>query len=571
MKRILFVLIVISNLNNTNAQSIDWLNSFGGTEEDVVWSLDVDDSGNTYTTGYFTGSMQIGSITLTSEQNMFESFVVKTDANGVPVWAKQFGRAQSQLPNEDSSLFKAVAVDQSGNVFIGGYFSGNFDADPNDNEQLLASNGAYDNLIIKLNSDGDFVWAQSFGSTEASDFEEVYSLDTDADGNVYAVGHYNTSMSFVTPFGTQQITSNGSLDIYAIKFTSEGFFDWVRTAGGSGPDLSIKVKVSGNNVFLTGAYEGTAIFESSILGEVSLVNQEFNRGMYLLNINTDGFFVNVVKIGESNSECIANDIVISEEENDIVYVTGTFGLTMTLNENTPDEFEISSNNFAGLVAKVSISTNKVEWAKPFTADEDSVFSYAIGIDLDGNVFLSGFYDGTLTMGDFSITKLSSLALENFLLKVSSDGNPLGLYQHGGSNNIDTQCLKIDANNNIIISGSYAGTVDLSPLVSEELEASSLGFRDNYILKLEASTLSTQDIEFQKGMFSIHPNPTEDVLHISSSNKPLFGETFKVYDLTGKIVNSGIIGMEQQVSFEGLSKGVYVLSVKDDVEFKVVKK
>ena len=67
---------------------------FGGTVDDESFSVAVDSSGNVYTTGYFTGTVDFdpgaGTANLTSN-GQSDVFVSKLDSSGNYVWAKSFG------------------------------------------------------------------------------------------------------------------------------------------------------------------------------------------------------------------------------------------------------------------------------------------------------------------------------------------------------------------------------------------------------------------------------------------------------------------------------------------------
>src|SRR6056297_3467065 len=67
-----------------------WAQSLGGTSRDQGYSIAVDASGSSYTTGYFQGTMTVGSTTLTSAGSD-DIFMIKLDPDGHPVWAQSFG------------------------------------------------------------------------------------------------------------------------------------------------------------------------------------------------------------------------------------------------------------------------------------------------------------------------------------------------------------------------------------------------------------------------------------------------------------------------------------------------
>lgn len=79
----------------------------------------------------------------------------------------------------------SIATDASGNTYSTGFFSDTVDFDPNAGVRALTSQGGTDIFLMKLNQNGSFAWAVSFGGTSR---DEGLSLTTDKSGNVYVAG-----------------------------------------------------------------------------------------------------------------------------------------------------------------------------------------------------------------------------------------------------------------------------------------------------------------------------------------------------------------------------------------------
>ena len=73
----------------------------------------------------------------------------------------------------------------------------------------------YDGFILKLNSNGEYVWAISMGSDDAAEY--VYSLNIDANDYIYATGVFGATANFAPAPGVSMLTSNGSDDIFVMK------------------------------------------------------------------------------------------------------------------------------------------------------------------------------------------------------------------------------------------------------------------------------------------------------------------------------------------------------------------
>ena len=79
----------------TSSGSNSWAKSFGSTGTDEPYGLDVDSSGGVYITGLFSGSLSMGSNTL-SNSGGNDIFVAKLDSSGSVVWTNDFGGSSSE-------------------------------------------------------------------------------------------------------------------------------------------------------------------------------------------------------------------------------------------------------------------------------------------------------------------------------------------------------------------------------------------------------------------------------------------------------------------------------------------
>jgi hypothetical protein len=96
-----------------------WSRRFGGFEADEGRRIAVDDAGNVVITGEFRGEFDFDDGAYVSA-GLRDIFVLKLDPCGKLLWSKQLGNA---LDN----AYEALAVDKTGNVYVGGRFEGTID------------------------------------------------------------------------------------------------------------------------------------------------------------------------------------------------------------------------------------------------------------------------------------------------------------------------------------------------------------------------------------------------------------------------------------------------------------
>ena len=155
-----------------------WAVRFGSTLGDYGRTVTTDATGNVYTIGTYTGTVDFdpgaGTSNLTSV-GLLDVFISKLDASGNFVWAKSIGGV-----NNDEG--RGIVIDGSGNPLITGFYNGTVDFDPNAGTYNLPGIGGTDSYILKLDAAGNFVWAISTGGTGT---DAGNALTLDASGNIY--------------------------------------------------------------------------------------------------------------------------------------------------------------------------------------------------------------------------------------------------------------------------------------------------------------------------------------------------------------------------------------------------
>ena len=108
------------------------------------------------------------------------------------------------------------------------------------------------------------------------------------------------------------------------------------------------------------------------------------------------------------------------------------------------------------------------------------FAHGVGVamDSDGNVLLTGFFEGT---ADFGGGPLTSAGLTDiFVVKLDADGNHLWSLAFGGTGDNRGSGVAVDGDGNILLTGQITGTVGFGggPLTS-------VGGSDIFVVKLDA--------------------------------------------------------------------------------------
>jgi hypothetical protein len=228
-----------------------WVHAGGGSGYDISYGACTDASGNVYMTGDFTGTATFDGAPATSAGND-DVFVTKYNSQGTVQWVHRDG---------GNLLDRGIAIASSGSSI---YYTGWFNGTASFGTTSLNSTGNDEIFIAKLDASGNHQWARKAGG---SGYDQGYGICTDAAGNVYTTGAYDS----VATFGTTTLTSAGSWDVFVSKYDASGNFNWVLSGGSTASntferDIGYSIKPDGaQNLYAAGIIRNTATFGSSVI------------------------------------------------------------------------------------------------------------------------------------------------------------------------------------------------------------------------------------------------------------------------------------------------------------------
>ncbi|MFQ5865338.1 MAG: FlgD immunoglobulin-like domain containing protein [bacterium] len=271
----------------------------------------VDAAGNAYVCGSFKSTVDFGDTSLVSA-GVSDMFVAKYDSAGAFQWARRGGGLSGDQAD-------AITVDASGNSYVTGGFQGTVDFA----DTTFHSAGDDDLFIAKYTTAGELEWLHSVGGTTT---DHGHGIGLGASGDIYISGALNSA--FAT-FGDTTLNAafKGS-NIFLAKCNSAGDFLWARLAGDNfhGNVKSLSADPS-DNFFITGYYQGTAVFAGDTLSTSTFAD----RNIFVVNYNSAGevqLAQNVVGIERTESHGVAVDL------SGHAYLTGVFHDTVTFSNTT---------------------------------------------------------------------------------------------------------------------------------------------------------------------------------------------------------------------------------------------
>jgi uncharacterized repeat protein (TIGR01451 family) len=353
-----------------------WAKRMGGIDVDGGTSIVVDASGNSFVSGYFTGTADFdpgsASYNMTSVA-LSDIFITKLDASGNFVWAKRMGGTGG-----DQSL--SLTQDSNGNLYTTGIYTQTADFDPGTATFNLIPAGLSDIFISKLDATGNFVWARTLGG---SSIDEGYFISVDLSGNVYTTGRFNGTADFDPGAGIYNLTSGGSGDVFVSKLNSSGDFVWAKRMGSTSDDCgrSLAIDETGN-VYITGRFLGTVDFDPGIV--ISNFYSNGNEDVFISKLDPLGNFVWAKTIGGTGTD-EALSITIDQSGN--VYSNGYFQGLVDFDPGLSYHNLMSSGSTDIFITKLDALGN-FQWAKSFGGIGND-YGHAIIIDLIGYVYTTG--------------------------------------------------------------------------------------------------------------------------------------------------------------------------------------
>ena len=151
-----------------------WVTAAGGSGSDMAWDMVLDAQGNSFVTGSFSGSATFGSTTLNSIGGI-DGFVGKMDNLGNWVWV-------SQISGSHEDWGAGIDIDTNGNVYVTGPFINNQDS-TSPSVQLGSytlsahTQSTYDMFVGKLDSGGNWLWAETSNKLEELDFNTLQYVE----------------------------------------------------------------------------------------------------------------------------------------------------------------------------------------------------------------------------------------------------------------------------------------------------------------------------------------------------------------------------------------------------------
>ena len=383
-----------------------WVARYNGPANSTDWAnaIAIDGSGNVYVTG-----MSMGSGTAR------DYATVKYNSEGVEQWARRYNG-----PGNGDDYAYAIAVDDSGNVYVTGVSKGSGTND--------------DYATVKYNSEGVEQWVARYNG-QGDGYDGASAIAVDDSGNVYVTGYDGSDTSY---------------DYATVKYNSEGVEQWVARYDGPANswDYAYAIAVDGNYVYVTGCSGGdyatvkynsegveqwVARYDGPANGydEASAIAADGSGNVYVTgysdSVGTNHDYATVKYNSEGVEQWVArydrpgnySDVAeaIAVDGSDNIYVTGW---TQTYVAGW-SKSSVANYGYAYDYATVKYNSEGVEqWVAIYNGPGND-YDLAEAIAVDGDyVYVTGYSEGLGTGYDYATIKYSCAGIEENRSQIIED-------------------------------------------------------------------------------------------------------------------------------------------------------
>jgi outer membrane protein assembly factor BamB len=414
-----------------------WSERFGDGREQVGLSVAADSEQNVLLAGYAAGAVDFGGGPV-QPSGPTSAFLAKLDPWGNLIWARRFAASVG------GSFATGVAADRDDNILLTGAFSSSIDFGGG---PLTNFGGQETAFVVKLTPDGDHVWSRGATGNQ----EQIpRDIGVDGDGNVAISGSFRGMLDFTG--GVAAIVSAGAEDVFVSRFDAAGTPLWSKAFGGTEIDRGQGLAVdSRDDLILTGFSTSSSLDFGG--GPLPFAG---SADVFVAKLDPAGGHVWSRSFGDSTSQDGAD--VAVDSCGDVVVIgamngTVDFGGRPLTSAGDNDVFVVKLDEHGRHV-----------WSRRFgdAARQDGI---TVAVDEQGKIAVGGFFRGSIRfVGE---TLVSAGAEDIFVAELDPRGHPLRSAAFGDADPQSPARIAFDGQGDVLLTGFFDGALDFGggPLVS----------------------------------------------------------------------------------------------------------
>ncbi len=387
-----------------------------------------------------------------------------------------------------------VAHDPSGNVILATLISDS--ATINQNQSTLSSfSGVRDIHLSKYSPNGSLIWSFVLGGSSS---DVVRGLKVDINGIIYiAIGFSGTIDIDPSSYVDLRHSINGRCII--AKFSPGGSL----ISANQIDAFIFNIQIDDlSNIYATGLFRGACNFSTDILNPF-ILNSKGLSDAFICKYDLHMNLIWAKQLGGRDNE---NGYSIAIDDNYNVYTAGLFQGLIDINPGPGIGYLYSVGTNEIFISKLNVNGDYVWGRKITSTGRDAVFELKWN---DSALYMSGYYNGTITLGVLGFTKISSGGLgECFLIKMKYTGVPEWIKTYNNTGYSRNWALTLLPNGDVVTGGHFIDSLKFDGLNSPFTLISTI---DNSFLVIRDSQGNLkQTIQFGDTSFM-------GINHISSNN------------------------------------------------------
>ena len=439
----LFSFLLIFFSVNLTAQNWDWASNLGSVSaSENGKDIAVDNQGNVYVVGTFTDTIitPLGVVTGSGTGNP-DVFIAKYDSIGSLIWTQRInGTTPAQVFFNVIGNVEAVDVDNLGNVYIAGQFTGTTTFGTSTVSSGQGTNAVF---LVKYDTNGNFQWVKTgINNLPPPNFpsgSKVSDVKTDNQGNIYITGSSENPIIF----------SNTTIgNVFLVKYDTNGNLVFGTNINSGTP---IKLQVDNNELY--------TLYASLYALRVDKYNLSGSLLTNSPDLATFAYFPTAEQCDFSISK--NGDITIFV---DYLQSASTGGISFPVASGNPD---------ADILLAQFTNSGVFKWAKQLESPTTETIG-GISSDTSNNIYISGTFNNTMAI---DTTVIQSVGQDIFTAKLTPNGG-LEWVRVAGSGNTNVNSNFTNTGGDVYVIGDFFGTASF-----DNTQVPSNGFGDVYVAKI----------------------------------------------------------------------------------------
>ena len=288
-------------------------------------------------------------------------------------------------------------------MYITGYYAGTptiKDQYGNSIGSLPTSTGFVSAFVSKFDSTGTYMYSRIVDSPEGG---QGYGVACDSSGNMYITGFYQGTPTIKDQYGNSIGSLPESSDIAAFvsKFNSTGTYQYSRIVDSIGGDQGQSVACdSSGNVYITGFYQGTPTIKDQYGNSIgSLPTSTGVFSAFVSKFDSTGTYQYSRIVDSPGGQGYGLVYGVACDSSGNMYITGYYSGTPTIKDQYGNSLETlpASSGSASFVSKFNSSgTYQYSRIVDSTGGDQG---QSVACDSSGNMYITGYYEGTPTIKD----------------------------------------------------------------------------------------------------------------------------------------------------------------------------